>query len=46
MNLLSRRDLEEKESREDKHEKEHPVLDRTFDVTICIEDRQEIRAES
>jgi len=45
MNLLSRRDLKEKEGRENEHEKEHTVFDRTFNVTIRIQDRQELRSE-
>ena len=45
MNLLSRRDFEEKERGENEHEEEHTVFDRAFDVTIRVQDRQELRAE-
>ncbi len=45
MNLLPRRGFKEKERREDKHEKKHTIFDRTFNVTIRIQDRQELRSE-
>ncbi len=45
MNLLPRRHFKEKEGREDEHEKKHAVFDRALDITVRVQDRQELRAE-
>ena len=45
MNFLPRRHLKEKERRENQHEKEDAVFDRTFNVAIRIQNRQELRSE-
>ena len=46
MNFLSGRDLKEKESGKNQHEKKHAVLDRAFHVTIGIQNRQKLNAET
>src|SRR5437762_745483 len=46
MNLLARSDFKEKECRKYEYQKEHAILDRALDVAICVQNRQEIRAES
>ena len=46
MNLLSRGHFEQKERGEDEYKKEQAVFDRALDVSIGIQDRQEVRAES
>jgi hypothetical protein len=45
MNFLARRNFEQKERCEDEHEEEHAVFNRAFDVTIGVQNRQELRAE-
>src|SRR5262249_40825753 len=45
MNFLARRNFEQKECCENEYEEEHAVFDGAFDVTIRIEDRQELRAK-
>ena len=45
MDLLPHSDFKQEESREHEDEKEHPVLDRALDVSISVEDRQELRTE-
>src|SRR5262249_27231697 len=45
MNFLSRCNFKKKERCEDEHQKEHPVFDETFNVTIGTQDRQEFPAE-
>jgi hypothetical protein len=46
MDPLARGHFKEEECRKYEYEKEHAVLDRALDVAICVQDRQEVRAES
>src|SRR4029453_3435606 len=46
MNFLARRDFEEKEGCKNQHKKEHAVLDRAFDITIRVQNRQELNTET
>src|ERR1044072_5294205 len=46
MNFLSRRDFEEKEGCKNKHKKKHTVFDRAFDISIRVQNRQELNTES
>ena len=45
MNFLARRDFEQKERGEDKYEKEQALFNRAFNVTIRVQNRQELCAE-
>src|SRR3954471_17626594 len=46
MNFLSRRDLKEKESCKNQHQKQHTIFDRALDVAICVQDRQKLNTET
>src|SRR5207244_7693580 len=44
--FLSRRDLKEKQSCKNQHKNQHTVFDRSFNVAICVQNRQKLNTET